>query len=228
VSNDFYHSAELRWFLPEQSPWDRVLHWFTLQGRLPINEEGQYDPRTATGPFVKLERERIDEYLFLPQCDTVGVKQRQGKLEVKALIAGPRAFSLGEVDGRQNQWVKWSFAPSDAIAIQLEIELDQSGPWRKVVKKRYLQKYSFDLGLVAVSPDQRPDTGCNIELTVIDVKATTGTWLTFGFEAFGPSGRVMVLLDEAVQHYFTVHGPAPIRLEGRDSLSYPAWLALLR
>ena len=99
--------------------------------------------------------------------------------------------------------------------IQLEIELDQSGPWRKVVKKRYLQKYSFDSGLVAVSPDQRPDTGCNIELTMIDVKATTGTWLTFGFEAFGPSGRVMALLDEAVQHYFTVHGPAPVRLEGR-------------
>jgi hypothetical protein len=38
----------------------------------------------------------------------------------------------------------------------------------------------------------------------------------------------MVLLDEAVQHYFTVHGSAPVRLEGRDSLSYPAWLALLR
>ena len=135
---------------------------------------------------------------------------------------------FGGVVGRVDQWVKWSFDPSEAIAIQLEIELDQSGPWRKVVKKRYLQKYSFDSGLVAVSPDQRPDTGCNIELTVIDVKATTGTWLTFGFEAFGPSGRVMALLDEAVQHYFTVHGPAPVRLEGRDSLSYPAWLALLR
>jgi len=228
VSNDFYHSAELRWFLPEQSPWDRLLHWFTLQGHLPINEEGQYDPGAATGPFVKLERERIDEYLLLPQCDTVGVKQRQGKLEVKALIAGPRPFSLGGVDGRQDQWVKWSFAPSDAITFQLEIELDQSGPWRKVVKKRYLQKYSFDSGLVVVSPDQRPDTGCNIELTVIGVKANIGTWVTFGFEAFGPSARLMALLDEAVRHFFTVHGPAPVRLDGRDSLSYPAWLALLR
>jgi hypothetical protein len=228
VSNDLYHSAELRWFLPEQSPWDRILHWFTLQGCLPINVEGQYDPRTVTRPFVKLERDRIDEYLLLPQCDTVGVKQRQGKLEVKALIAGPRPFSLGGVVGRVDQWVKWSFDPSEAMATQLEIELDQSGPWRRVVKKRYTQKISLDsVRLIAVPPDQYPEASCNIELTVIDVQATFRTWLTFGFEAFGPSARVMALLDEAVAHFFAVHGPPPVSLDGGDSLSYPAWLAKL-
>ena len=226
---DFYYSAELRWFLPEQGQRDHLLRWFRLRDQLPLNdEEGQYDQKIAAEPFVKLERERTDEYLLLPDCDTVGVKQRQGKLEVKALVAGPRPFSLGGVVGRMDQWVKWSFDPSEPIADQLEIELDQSGPWRKVVKNRWLQKYSFDSGLVAVSPDRRPDTGCNIELTVINVKATVGAWLSFGFEAFGPSGRVTALLDEAVQHYFTTHGPAPVRLDGRDSLSYPSWLALLR
>lgn len=228
MSNDFYHSAELRWFLPEQSPWDRLLHWFTLQGRLTINVEGQYDPRAATGPFVKLERERIDEYLLLPQCAAVGVKQRQGKLEVKALIAGPRPFSLGGVVGRVDQWVKWSFDPSEAMAIQFEIELDQAGPWRRVAKKRYAQKISLDSGgPVSVPPDQYPETGCNIELTVIDVQATLRTWLTFGFEAFGPSARVMALLDEAVAHFLDVHGPPPVSLDGSDSLSYPAWLVKL-
>ena len=228
MSDDFYHSAELRWFLPEQGHWDALLHWFRLQAKLPLNTEGQYDPKTAAGPFVKLEQERTDEYLLLPDCDTVGVKQRQGKLEVKALVGYPRPFSVGTVVGRVDQWVKWSFDPSDAIANQLKIEVDQSGPWRKVVKQRYLQKYSFDSGLVAVSPDQRPDTGCNIELTAINVKAAVGTWLTLGFEAFGPSGRVTALLDEAVRHYFTTHGSAPVPLEERDSLCYPAWLAILR
>lgn len=228
MSNNFYHSAELRWFLSEQGQCDPLLEWFRLQNQLPMREDGQYDPQTAAGPFVKQELERTDEYLLFPDSDTVSVKQRQGRLEVKALVSGPRPYSWGGVVGRLDQWVKWSFDPSHSIADELEIELDQSGPWRKVVKQRYLQKYSFDSGLVAVSPDQRPDTGCNIELTVIGVKATIGTWLTFGFEAFGPSGRVLALLDQAVQHYFTVHGPAPVRLEGRDSLSYPAWLALLR
>lgn len=229
MSNDFYHSAELRWFLPEQSPWDRLLDWFTLQGRLAINVEGQYDPRAAAGTFVKVEQERIDEYLLLPQCATVGVKQRQGKLEVKALIAGPHPFSLGRVVGRVDQWVKWSFDPSEAIATQFAIELDQVGPWRRVAKKRYAQKISLDLGgAVSVSPDQYPEIGCTIELTMIDVEASVGTWLTFGFEAFGPSGRVLALLDEAAAHFFTLHGLPPLQLDGRDSFSYPTWLTQLR
>ena len=114
------------------------------------------------------------------------------------------------------------------MATQFEIELDQAGPWRRGAKKRYAQKISLDsVRPAAVPPDQYPETGCNIELTVIDVQATLRTWLTFGFEAFGPSGRVMALLDEAVAHFFAVHGPPPVRLDGRDSLSYPAWLALL-
>jgi hypothetical protein len=46
----------------------------------------------------------------------------------------PRPFSLGGVVGRVDQWVKWSFDPSEAIATQFEIEMDQSGPWRRVVR----------------------------------------------------------------------------------------------
>ena len=79
-----------------------------------------------------------------------------------------------------------------------------------------------------MSPDQRPDTGCNIELTKISVQATVANWLTFGFEAFGPPGRVTAILDQAVQEFFDTHGQPPLPLDGRDSLNYPAWLALLR
>ena len=75
-------------------------------------EAEPYEKQPEAPPFVKLERERNDDYLLLPGCDTVGVKQRQGKLEVKALVAGPSPFSLGAVVGRLDQWVKWSFEPS--------------------------------------------------------------------------------------------------------------------
>lgn len=223
----FYHSAELRWFLPQENEKDRLLRWFRGQDQLPLHEEGCYDPKVAIAPFVKRERERADEYLLLPNCDTVGIKQRQGNLEVKALVAGPRPFALNNMIGRMDQWVKWSFTPSEPIAHPLEIELDQSGPWRRVDKTRYLQKYAFDSGVIAVSPDQRPNAGCNIELTVINVKANVEAWLTFGFEAFGPPEQVMAVLSESVVHYFAVHGSPPVVLEGSNSLSYPAWLTLL-
>lgn len=184
MPDPFYRSAEIRWFLPGQNQKDQLLSWFKLSGQDPVVETQGYVPQPEAPPFVKQERQRTDEYLLLPDCDTVSVKQREGKLEVKALVTSPRPFSLDAVVGRVDQWVKWSFDPSektlqDGITLEqlLRSEFEQAGPWCKVAKNRYLQKYSFDSGcLVAVSPDQWPDTGCNIELTGIDVKANIGRY----------------------------------------------------
>lgn len=231
MSEAFYGSAEIRWFLKGQhNQLGKILKWFCLQDQLPLLEEdkvkdGEYDPEIVGKPFVKQEKQRTDEYLLFPDSDKTGVKQRQGKLEVKALVTGPRPYSLPSyrVTGRMDQWVKWSFASSDIEKFQRE--LSQAGPWRKVIKDRYLQKYSFDSGsMVAVSPEQPPKFGCNIELTKIGVTDNESDWLTVGFEAFGPSGRVIAMLDEAIEHFFTAHGSAPVLLDGRDSISYPIWL----
>jgi hypothetical protein len=91
-----------------------------------------------------------------------------------------------------------------------------------------MQKYAIDSGgCAAVSPDAWPAAGCNIEMTLLKVEAHIDAWITFGFEAFGDSAHVMALLDEAVRYFVAAHGPPPVQLEGRDSLSYPAWLAML-
>ena len=137
MPDSFYHSAEIRWFLPAQDRNDQLLDWFRLPDQEIVVETEAYVPLLGVAHFVKQERERVDEYLLIPDCATVGVKQRQGRLEVKALVAGPHPFSQGEVSGRVDQWVKWSFNPSDEIANLLEGELNRSGPWRKVGKKRY-------------------------------------------------------------------------------------------
>jgi hypothetical protein len=227
MTDVFYHSAETRWFLNGNGHLDQLLGWFTLKGRLNIVEEtDNYQRQSAKDPFVKKEKLRTDEYLLVPGCDTTGIKQRQGRLEVKSQVAGPRPFTVGDVTGRIDQWVKWSMKPSGNIALPLEADLHQSGPWINIGKKRYTQKYSFDQGpLSAVSPDAWPDTGCNIELTLLETQEGPGSWTTIGFEAFGPPGRVMAMLDDSIRHFFAAHGPAPVRLEGRDSLSYPTWLA---
>ena len=52
-----------------------------------------------------------------------------------------------------------------------------------------------------------------------------GTWFTFGFEAFRPTGKITALLDQAVQHFFKAHGHAPVQLDERSPMSYPSWLA---
>jgi hypothetical protein len=226
----FSHSAELRWFLPTHDRWNELLKWFTKNGELlTFVENADSSQKTPTDLRVIKELQRTDSYLLLDGSDTVGVKQRQGRLEIKAIVSVPRPFALAGVTGRVDQWVKWSFKPADSIAQQLENGLEQSGPWCKVEKQRCLQKYSLDSGSPeAVSPKSFPITGCNIELTQLKADAKSSAWITFGFEAFGKSAKVLAALHDAMETYFKVHNSPPVPLEGRDSLSYPSWLAVLR
>ena len=214
MADPFYQSAEIRWFLPGDGPRDALLRWFGAE------------PDQDAPTLVTREKARTDSYLLLPNCDSSGVKQREGKLEVKARVAGPFPIARPEAVGRVDRWVKWSFAPSEGIAPALETELSTSGPWREVEKVRYLRRLSFDSGrAVAVAPDERPDSGCTIELTELTVERQA--WLTVGFEAFGPPARLLALLDEALGAFFAERGAPPLPLEGRDSMSYPTWIAMM-
>jgi hypothetical protein len=230
MPNAFYPSAEICWFFPGRSQWDAMLRWFARNGELALHAETvTYVHQPDAVPFIKQERPRIDEYLLLPNCETVGVKQRQGRLEVKALVAGPRPFTQDGVTGRVDEWVKWSLKPSSSIASALETELHQSGVWCMVEKRRYTQKYAVSADrVVAVSPDAWPDAGCNIELTLLDVEQEKESWMTFGFEAFGTSDQVAGLLVEAVACFFAAHGLPPLELAEHNSFSYPVRLVRLR
>jgi hypothetical protein len=86
--NNFFQSAEIRWFWPGHAQWEVLLAWFTRQGRLPlVAETRQNVSQPDVGRLVKQERPHTDDYRLLPNCQTVGVKQREGRLEVKALVA---------------------------------------------------------------------------------------------------------------------------------------------
>jgi hypothetical protein len=222
----FAHSAELRWFSPLIEREAEFLAWFHQADTLTLVKEGEVAPSV---PYVKEERPRTDQYLCLPCTDVTGVKQRQGKFEIKSLVAGPRPWAAHGLTGRIDQWVKWSFDDEDIVFREaLAGKLNGSGKWAAVEKKRYLQKYSCASGeMKLVSPEDRPPSGCNVELTLIDVDASVSQWLTLGFEAFGEPGDTFKLLHDALDEFFTRCGPPPLPLSGHDSLSYPTWLALL-
>lgn len=228
MSNFLFRSAEVRWFLPGTEKWDDLLDWFTRHGQLPLIHDNSTIPQPEAAPFVRQEQPRSDDYLLLPDCATVGVKQRQGRLEVKALVAGPRPFAQAGVVGHTDQWVKWSLQPSAAIALELEADLCQAGSWRQVEKQRYTQKYAAGVGgVTAVSPDTWPAAGCNVEITRLSVAAHPPDWLTVGFEAFGPPNQIADLLAAAVIAFMAGYGLPPLPLAEENSCSYPAWLRLL-
>lgn len=202
-------SAEIRWFILGALP-DEVLSWF------------------KSAQILDSEGVQVHEYLLFPDCQSVGVKLREGRFEIKAILAASQPLSLDlGIRGRTDEWIKWSFASEGLQAI--DPALHQAGRWLKVYKERFLRRFSADRGsLVEVTAKRGclPGVGCNIELTRIEVEVNPRFWFSLGFEAFGPSAVSAKILLDATHLFFQEHGRVPgISLGERDSLSYPSWLA---
>ncbi len=206
-------SAEVRWFISGALPGE-VLSWF------------------KSGQAIDSEGVQVHQYLLFPDCQSVGVKLREGRLEIKAILAISQPLSLEPgIQGRTEEWVKWSF---ESEGLQSVVPaLHQAGCWLKVYKERFLRIFSAD-GSTLVEVIARPGResgsplrmGCTIELTRIEIEINPRFWFSLGFEAFGPSALAPKVLLEATRLFFRGHGGMPgISLGERDSLSYPAWLA---
>ncbi len=200
------HTAEIRWFMPGILT-EKTLNWFSA-GR-PLE--------TATV--------QVHEYLLFPGCDTVGVKFREDRLEIKAKagLSQPLSPRTG-VRGLREQWIKWSL-PTKGLPMFGGL-LRQSGPWLKVRKERNQRIFSAETGNLQEIPiGVFPVAGCNIELTRLEVEAHPSVWFTLGFEAYGPPAITARILEKGLSFFFERRGPAPgMKLNKANSCGYPAWL----
>jgi hypothetical protein len=205
---DSFTTAEIRWFQPGPIP-------------PPLRESD-----LLRGASLLRNAARTDHYLLLDQAETVGIKLREGRLEVKHLLSGPKAaVLLPEVAGWFGLWRKWGFvlpaSESDAIA--------HSPLWLPVKKTRYLWSCDLSRGhirLIGVDTT-RPVTGCHLEITEVWVR--TQLWWTLALEAWGtpetdPQQLYRLLNATTTRALSTLS----VRdLPSQDSFSYPAWLKSL-
>ena len=198
-----YATTEVRWFFAGPIP-AQVAVWFRRVGRAP-----------AQGA-------RTDHYLQLPDVDAVGVKWREGRLEVKRRVADLGAVAFApEIAGAVARWHKWSFALSEADVLA---SIRPARDWIAVAKDRRLHAYAVaDGGTVRnVPPEVAPRSGCELELGVVEAAGHRG-W-TVAFEAFGEAEAQPEILRRTVAHV-RQQGTAP-PLPPAQSASYPRWLAL--
>lgn len=200
--NTMLYSAEVRWF---------------FRGNLPAGIQDWFTAGRAITPD-----KRTDAYLLFPGCESIGVKQREGKFEIKALRGGSETARYGDqVTGRIETWVKWSYAGEGIDAFLAGLRNSPAG-WLPVEKRRWLRKFSLDNQKPEeVAVNTLPDEGGNIELTT--VRAQQSDWWTIGLEAFGDKRSVRANLDMIAAHIFTKNEP-PRPLDTTRSCSYPVWL----
>jgi hypothetical protein len=207
-------SYEMRWFC--QAVPDAVAQW--------VESKGYH--------FAAGTPSRIDHYLPLPAKKQVGVKLREGNVEIKHLIqsTGRRSFIDGHVAGRIQHWQKWSFNLAEADALSKAIINDNQHDWLPVQKERLGWKYKFTKsGREQGEIDIREFTpeGCQVEFTRVVIN--NKIWYTFGLESFSEAGkekphlrRGAKLAFDALEQWHKDHPTAPeVRLSYADNLSYP-------
>lgn len=192
-------SAELRWFKRGALP-QEIAQWFQQAGVAPPEE-------------------REDVYLYVPENDYMGLKLRQGRLEIKWRKAQLGILRFGDaVEGKAEKWGKWLCEDPSQESFQLQ---DITGTWVRVKKKRFQRRYQvFGALIKAVGVNESIDQGCNVELT--QLRINNNDWWSIAFEAFGKDERLMDSLKSVASEVFQAdHG---LELLAKDSYAYPSWL----
>ena len=207
-----YPSVEVRWFYKGKMP-TKVLKDYIQGG----DEPTQFSPRT-------------DYYFAIPGRVDLGIKLREGLLEIKQRTKSHNVFQFNpHTFGIVEYWQKWSFAldqPDTDPGINKVIS--KNDPWTAVVKQRWLRKYKItqDGHAFEVSQSVNIVNGCEWELSKVNLDGIGSPWWSIAFEAFGDDYRWMDNLKAAVEMAFTTIGDQ--KFLPSDSLSYPAWLNLVR
>jgi hypothetical protein len=167
----------------------------------------------------------VDYYLRLAGGDSLGIKLREGRIEIKQRHGPTGVVRLHDrVAGQVEHWRKWTF-PLDEASSELSGLLLPPSSWIGVEKARRLRTYRVagDDTIVAISARGYPERGCSWELTRLRVRGEA--WWTLGFEAFGEQAslreRLLLVADQVLG------AQEPPALEAGDSFSYPRWLSLL-
>ncbi|NEP16010.1 MAG: hypothetical protein F6J97_03795 [Leptolyngbya sp. SIO4C1] len=187
-------TLEMRWFLPGQIDLE-VADWF--EHRCP----GQ--PLSA--------QTRTDRYLQMPSCETVSIKLREGRFEVKwrqqalglQVYAKQRAAWLQQrpLEGQLEQWHKLSY--SDLFATQQPMPPATPARWLAVHKHRQLRSAQ------------------NVQIELVQLTLKQQPWWSLSLEAALSPAAQQRLNAIAQQISETYPGPT---LLATQSQAFPAWL----
>jgi len=162
-----FKSKEIRWF--SQAKNEQISQWFN-----------------TLGLFFAATIPRRDFYLPLPDKEDMGIKLREGKIEVKLRENAPKLTKLTcDTEGYLENWVKWSLDVREDDRLSRAIIEEKEYDWIEVYKERIgVKLVTGENGKInLLNIKDRIPFGCQMEYTRILVKGQE--WFTFGLEWFG-------------------------------------------
>jgi hypothetical protein len=197
------------------------VRWFN-SGNIPENIESWFKHGCLLSP-TKLPEKREDVYLYTPKCNYLGIKLREGGLEIKWRYVEKTAMQFGSsVEGNIEKWKKWRCLDSSEESFSLQ-QIGDNPVWVKVGKVRSSQLYEIvEKKPQAVPNDANVDNGCSLELTNVEINGNK--WWSIALEAFGEDTNLKDNLQATADFVFSNYDSLPLQAE--NSYSYPSLLEL--
>jgi hypothetical protein len=182
------NSLEVRWFISGELPAE-VSAWFV--GDI----GGQLQPSET----------REDVYLYTPECEYMGIKLRQGRLEIKWRQAELEILHFARLEGKLEKWSKWLCEDPTSESFKPERVLKQKS-WLKIGKVR----------------SQRLYEDCALELT--QLKIEDRKWWSLALETVGTEPPQMDKLQSVLELVGKTYTGS--QLQTQNSYAYPQWIAI--
>lgn len=188
-------TTEVRWFFEEAFP-ENVQEWFEY-----------FDPKDLPP--------RTDYYLNMADSAGVGIKLREGQIQIKPKKADLGTYRfLENVEGNISQYEKWSF-PVTSNEEWPEM-IRRPDIWIPTIKIRKLLRYTLEGGYPdKIGMEEQVSEGCEVELSKVEV--VDRTFWSLAFEAHGSNAQAHV--EKTVNEVFR-NKKCPITLVKEKSFGY--------
>lgn len=207
---------EVRWFLEGKIEQHSALKlWFETVAPFPK----AYD----LGPLVW--KERSDCYLLVPNSDDMGIKWREGEMQIKGRVSslGTQVF-CGRHQGQVERWIKWSYADLPIAYQQLFIAEPTELATVSVWKNRALRKVRLDTFTgKAEEVDVEASIDRCLEFELTDLEVARKSYCSLAFEAFPDDSAMNAAFTQTVEAFLSRLTTSA--LTASNSQSYPAWLS---
>jgi hypothetical protein len=220
-SSMLWATQEVRWFF--EGPVDQhvaLLRWFEMTHPFPRS--------AAVGPLTWQAREgdEPDIYLLIPAGDDMGIKWREGRMQIKGRVAalGQQVY-CGRHVGKVERWLKWSYDGLPEPYQRLFTRGDEADLRVYAVhKRRILRQIRLEL---AAGETEEVDAARIIKrgvtLELADIEVADRAYCSLAFEAF-PDDAVMTNAFTSVVARI-LESLTKVELHASQSLSYPTWLS---
>ena len=189
--------------------------WF-YEGYLPSSIE-----KLKNSMFHSRAEIRSDYYLLTKGCDDIGIKLREGRLEIK-WRKSKVLFSISKLNitGKVEQWIRWGWNDDNSDRNINLFESEGINQWIKVEKNRSQKKFYIQNTSFVEIPYDSYHYDCAMEIT--EIKINENLWWSLGFDLLAKDKDIS-FLRQFIE--WQLGNQFHLKLNTESSYGYPEWLS---